>query len=61
MSKMIFDYECEKCKKIQEKWHESNEENKEPCEFCNAKPKYLKKLIGGSKCRHGSWSRWNVV
>jgi putative FmdB family regulatory protein len=57
---MIYEYECTKCKKIQEKWHKMNETNNEPCEKCGAEAKYLKKLLSPQKVKHGSWSRWQV-
>lgn len=56
---MIFDYECEECKLVQEKWHKLNEENKEPCNQCGADSTRLKKLLGKPK-PHISWSKWRV-
>lgn len=56
---MIYNYECQNCKKEQEKIHKLAETNQEPCEACNAPPEKLKRLISTtSKGAHSSWSSW---
>ena len=58
---IIFEYQCEKCGKIQDKWlKKSDENNKESCDKCGAESKYLVKLLSPQRVRHGSWSRWRV-
>lgn len=56
-----YDYECQKCGKVQTKDHKMAEKNKEPCEECKATPRYLKKLLSRPTHHgHASWSRWKV-
>lgn len=46
---------------MQDKWHKIAEKNDDHCEKCNAKPKYLDKLLSRPTHHgHGSWNRWSV-
>ena len=56
---MIYEYECKKCKEIQEKNVKMSEENKEPCEKCGAPASELKRIMSVTP-KHGSWGRWTV-
>ena len=55
----LYDYECQKCKYVQEKQHKMADKNKEPCTNCGAPPEELKKLLSPIQ-KHGSWGRWSV-
>lgn len=60
---MIYEYTCQKCGQVQEKWHKMKEKNKEPCEKCGADAKDLKRDgLEYSPKHHGhiSWSKWKV-
>lgn len=56
---MIFEYECKKCGKVQEKIHKMNETNTEECEVCKASAEELKKLLSVTP-KHVSWTKWRV-
>jgi putative FmdB family regulatory protein len=58
---MIYEYQCQKCQKIQEKWHKIAETNTEPCEVeeCKAPPEELKRVLSPHPV-HVSWSKWRV-
>jgi len=57
----IYNYECQKCGKIQEKFHKIDDPLEEGCEEkeCGAGPDELKKQM---PClgRHVSWGSWRV-
>jgi len=55
----LYDYECQKCKCVQEKTHKMADKNTEPCKNCGAPPEELKKLLSPI-AKHGSWGRWHV-
>lgn len=57
---MIYEYECQKCKKIQERIHKMAETNEEPCDECKAPPEELKKVMSLTAGKHISWSKWSV-
>lgn len=58
---MIYEYKCNKCGLVQDKWHKIADKNDEPCEKCNAKSKHLNKMLSRPTHHgHGSWSRWQV-
>jgi putative FmdB family regulatory protein len=57
---VIYDYECKKCSKVQEKYHKMAEKNTEPCTECGATAENLTKLLSPQKTKHVSWSLWNV-
>ena len=56
---MIFEYECKKCYKVQEKIHGMNETNTEGCEECGALAEELKRLLSVTP-KHMSWTKWRV-
>ncbi len=59
---MIYEYECQKCKKVQERIHRMAETNTEPCdnEECKAPVEDLKKVMSLTAGKHISWSKWSV-
>jgi putative FmdB family regulatory protein len=59
MKKIIYEYECLVCGKIQEKWHEMGETNNEPCDKCGATSEHLKKILSPQRTKHSSWSKWS--
>lgn len=56
---MIYEYSCEKCGKVQEKWHKLAEKNEEPCEKCEAPAEELVLKLP-AVTRHISWGKWRV-
>ena len=56
---MIYEYQCQECKAIQEVWHKLSEENIEPCTECKAPPEKLRRCPAAVK-PHVSWSKWKV-
>jgi len=55
----VYDYQCNKCKYIQEKFHKIADKNEEQCKNCGAPPEELKKLLSPI-APHVSWSKWKV-
>lgn len=57
---MIYEYECQKCKTVQEKHVKLGQENKEACEKCKAPPKHLKRVLSAHAKMTFNWSKWSV-
>ena len=57
----VYDYRCEKCGKVQEKFHKLDAELVDGCDNpdCDGEAKDLRKQLSPTP-KHGSWSRWSV-
>lgn len=57
---MIYEYECGKCMKIQEKHVKMGKKTKESCENCTAVAEHLKRIPSAHASMKFSWSKWSV-
>ena len=53
----VYEYKCEKCNHVQEKFHKMADNNEEKCEKCEAKAEHLKKQLTPHP-KHISWQNW---
>lgn len=57
---MIYEFECQKCKEVQEHLVPMGQHTEEKCQKCGASPKKLKRVLSAHAAMKGSWSKWQI-